>query len=267
LESDGSFSGRLHHTWYSEGGNTEPTTTAAPIDPAKPAPVTPMKSPFAKESSTTKLQAQFTNNPSQYAIEHDHIGADFTFNVKAINPNPIDRAASYNKPRSSTCTGIYSASYLQSITPSLALGAEYVYQRPTPDMEEAAVTYVAKYTPRFWKPTSLPPAIPQNLAHAYPPVYANETPSVLTGSYSPSNGLIHTSYYQRINSRLELATELQMLVTPGSMGGEGRREGIASVGFKLDTLFSTVRGMVDTSGRVSAVLEERLAQGLALQVC
>jgi mitochondrial import receptor subunit TOM40 len=48
--------------------------------------------------------------------------------------------------------------------------------------------------------------------------------------------------------------------------GFGRREGIASVGFKLQTIYSVVRGMVDTMGKVSGVAEYVLAPGLTFNV-
>ena len=66
-----------------------------------------------------------------------------------------------------------------------------------------------------------------------------------------------------MNQRLEVSGELQALTTPGSATGQpGRREAIASVGFKLQTVFSVVRGMIDTAGRVCGVSEYTLAPGL-----
>ena len=64
-----------------------------------------------------------------------------------------------------------------------------------------------------------------------------------------------------------MATETQLLVTPTDARGPGRREGLATIGFKLDTIFATMRASLDTQGRVATVLEERIAPGVALQLC
>jgi hypothetical protein len=130
-------------------------------------------------------------------------------------------------------------------------------------------------------------------------------------TYAPSQGLLHASYWRRLNHRypllspfffffffffffcfffyflfftfpafafsshakqtahthctcrMEVASEVQMLLTGGV---EGRREAVANVGFKLDTVYATIRGAVDTMGKVSAILEERMAPGLSFQV-
>lgn len=51
------------------------------------------------------------------------------------------------------------------------------------------------------------------------------------------------------------------------MATPARREGIASLGFKLDTLFATIRGALDSQGRLSTLIEERIAPGVAFQIC
>lgn len=71
-----------------------------------------------------------------------------------------------------------------------------------------------------------------------------------------------------MNARLDVATELQALITPASgvTGAYGRREGIASVGFRLITVFSCLRGMIDTMGRVTGTADYTLAPGLTFNV-
>ena len=79
-----------------------------------------------------------------------------------------------------------------------------------------------------------------------------------------------------------MVAELQMLLTGASRAGEpGRREGIqflpyfsliimnigiATVGFKLDTLFATIRTAIESSGKLSTVLEEKVTPNLSFQV-
>lgn len=194
--------------------------------------------------------------------------------MKAVNPNPIDNAPVYagQTPSSSrrkvdtAMTGVYIFQYLQSVSPAWALGAEYVYQRQTPEIEEPAMTFVARWAPRTSTPLPAVPALPAGMPSPYMPVNPHDPQQVLTATWQPSSGLIHTSFFRRINQRLELGTEVQMLATKSDFRQEGRREGVASVGFKLDTVFATIRGMVDTQGKVSSVIEEKLAQGLSFQV-
>jgi mitochondrial import receptor subunit TOM40 len=75
--------------------------------------------------------------------------------------------------------------------------------------------------------------------------------------------MTQATYWKRLNQRLDVAAELQALTTPGPMG---RREAIASVGFKMQTIFSVVRGMIDTGGRVSGTSEYTLAPGLVFSL-
>jgi mitochondrial import receptor subunit TOM40 len=63
-----------------------------------------------------------------------------------------------------------------------------------------------------------------------------------------------------------MATEAQLLVSGGDAHGLGRREGLATVGFKLDTLFASIRASIDSHGRVATLVEERVAQGMALNL-
>ena len=67
-------------------------------------------------------------------LEHDYQGQDYNINIKGINPSPLN------------LTGIYVGSYLQSVSKNLALGVEALYQRPTPQNSELALSYLAKYT-------------------------------------------------------------------------------------------------------------------------
>ena len=95
------------------------------------------------------------------------------------------------------------------------------------------------------------------------PVNPKDPSESFTVTVSPNTGLIHSSYWRKINQRVEIATEVQLLA---EQGRSGRREGIATLGWKFDTLFATIRSSIDTHGRISTVLEERIAPGIALQL-
>eukprot|EP00842_Homolaphlyctis_polyrhiza_P006018 jgi/Hompol1/6417/HPOL_004041-RA len=265
VDHSGSLTARANYNWI-------------PLPPPKPHPVHDPSNPEAPPQqpqhpeqprlmSTSKLMAMFnSSNPAQNVLqlEHDHIDLDWSLNVKATNANLIDSAPSWSsKQNQSTVTGQFSISYLQSVTQSLALGAELAYQRPVPDVEEPALSYSLRWCPppsALPTPTILPPGVPS----PYQPVNPKDPTQIFALTWSPEAGFLNSTYWRRINQRLELGTELQMLLTPATRSEPGKREGVASFGFKLDTLFATVRGMVDTRGRVSAVVEERIAQGISL---
>ncbi|KAG0224851.1 eukaryotic porin/Tom40 [Mortierella sp. GBAus27b] len=172
--------------------------------------------------NVSKAQAQFSNTPghSMLQVEQDYNGKDFNVNVKAVNPSPID------------ATGIYIGSYLQSVTQNLALGAEAVYQRPTPGQEETVWSYVAKYT----------------------------GPDYIATAQYQGFGALQASYYLRYSDKVDFGTEIQVV----SAGG--RRDAVATVAGKFEFRRSTFRGQVDTTGKVSAVLEEKIVPGFSFLV-
>jgi mitochondrial import receptor subunit TOM40 len=191
-------------------------------------------------NNVTKLQAQvsifFLSNPYQtmangvqqfstqvghnmLQIEHDYQGTDYNLNAKAINMWPTD------------LSGIYIGSYLQSFSKNLALGIEGFYQRPTPDMAELSTSYLAKYT-------------------------GDNNDWIATAQLQPS-GILHTTYWQKLSEKVEVAAELQVIAAPT------RRDAVATLGAKYDLRMSTFRAQVDSLGKVSALLEQRFAPTLA----
>ncbi|KAI8378513.1 eukaryotic porin/Tom40 [Blakeslea trispora] len=175
-------------------------------------------SPF----SVTKVVAQFTHmaGHSMVQLDQEFNGSDYSVNLKAMNPNPLE------------FTGLYMASYLQSVTQQLAIGSEIVLQRPTPDMEETAMSLVGKYTGKDY---------------------------IATAQFQGA-GAIQASYYQRINEKVDFGVELNLMVQGG------RREAVATVGGKFDFRQATFRGQIDTTGKVSAVLEEKMAPGFSFLI-
>ncbi|CAO3565213.1 unnamed protein product [Mortierella alpina] len=173
-------------------------------------------------TNVSKVQAQFSNTPghSMLQMEQDYNGQDFNLNLKAVNPSPVEG------------TGIFIGSYLQSVTPHLALGAEAVYQRPTPGQEDTTYSYVAKYTGSDY---------------------------IATAQYQ-GFGALQAAYYLRYSEKVDFGTEIQ-LVTAG-----GRREAVATVGGKFEFRRSTFRGQIDTTGKVSAVLEEKIVPGFSFLI-
>jgi mitochondrial import receptor subunit TOM40 len=131
----------------------------------------------------------------------------------------------------SDLTGIYIGSYLQSFTKNLALGIEGFYQRPTSDMAEFSTSWLAKYT-------------------------SDKKDWIATAQLQPQ-GILQTTYWQKLSDKVEVAADLQVIAAPT------RRDAIATLGAKYDLRMATFRAQVDSTGKVSALLEQRFAPTLA----
>ncbi|KAJ2083419.1 translocase of outer mitochondrial membrane [Coemansia sp. RSA 988] len=132
-------------------------------------------------------------------------------------------------------TGIYMANYLQSITPKLGIGAELLYQSPLPKVQETSISFAMRYQPsadRAW-------------------VAQTQGVNMLT-----------MSYWRKISEKCEAAAELQAISAPSY----GRREASCSVGVKYEFAASTVRAMADSFGKVSMLLEEKIAPGFSFLI-
>ncbi|RHZ45168.1 hypothetical protein Glove_688g31 [Diversispora epigaea] len=129
-------------------------------------------------------------------------------------------------------TGIFFLSYIQSVTQKLALGVETVYQKPTSDIEECTQSLVAKYTGKDY---------------------------IATLQWQEA-GALQASYYQKLNEKVDFGTELQLIVAAG------RREALCTVGGKFDFRAATFRGQVDTSGRASVVVEQKITPAFSFLI-
>jgi mitochondrial import receptor subunit TOM40 len=179
-------------------------------------------------SDITKVQASLSASPASPSIvqiEHDRHGRDYTLSLKAYNPSPVD------------LTGIFGASYLQSVSPNLALGLECILQRPLPNVEEAALSYAAKWTgaKKDW---------------------------TATAQFQASQGIFQSTYYQKLGERVEAAAELMFV--PSLVPAE--RKALGTVGAKYDFRAATFRAQLDSRGRISALLEQRLTGNFAVLV-
>lgn len=121
--------------------------------------------------------------------------------------------------------GIVAVSYLQSVTPWLALGGEGFYQAKS---EFSALTAAAKYARN------------------------GDTASLSVATYGP----IIASYMHRVNPRVAFATELFV--------DARTRDSHLTLGYRFDLKSATVVGHVDSAGRVAATLEEKINPVLSL---
>jgi len=131
-------------------------------------------------------------------------------------------------------SGIFIGSYLQSVTKNLALGAEALYQSPPMPGVPLMPSFVLKYSgdARNW---------------------------IATTQVQPA-GVMQATYWQKLNEKVEAAAELQLSSTGP------KREAIATLGAKYDLRMSTFRAQVDSTGKVSALLEQRFAPTFSFMV-
>lgn len=166
---------------------------------------------------------QISNQPGQSMVqlESDWVGSGGTsINLKAINPNPTDG------------NGIFTFALLQSLSKSLAVGGEIIAQK-----------------------VSDSPAIEQGINLGMR--WKVKEDSTFTATLQQFVAL-QTSYHHRVSEKVELATEMQMLLVGP------RKDAVTSVGAKFEYRQATLRAQLDSTGRVGMVLEEKLFPGFGL---
>ncbi|KAJ7063321.1 eukaryotic porin/Tom40 [Mycena amicta] len=128
-------------------------------------------------------------------------------------------------------TGIYVGSYLQSLTKNLALGVEGIFQRPTPGVSELALAYLAKIT--------------------------STDKNWIATAQTQGLGVLQATYWHKLSEKVEVAAELQLIALPT------RREAVTTIGAKYDLRLATFRAQIDSTGKVSALLEQRFTPTFA----
>lgn len=157
------------------------------------------------------------------SIDHEYVGSDFTSSLKMLNPSCLDGGL----------TGIFIGSHLQSVTKKLSLGMEAVYQRAAMNQPpEAAISYVGRYKSDDWIATAQ--------IHA--------------------QGALNATYWRKLSDKVQAGVDmtLQMVPSQSLMGGI-QKEGTTTVGAKYDFRMSTFRAQVDSKGKLSCLLEKRVA--------
>jgi len=179
------------------------------------------------DSLTTKCVAQIAPGPGQAVLQldNDFTGKDFTAQLKSINPSYLEGGL----------TGVFIGSYLQSLTPSLAVGLEAIWQRPALNAgPEAALSYCARYQGSDW----------------------------IASAQLQAQGAVNTSYWRRLTEKVEAGVDLNLQFAPGVggslMGGGAQKEGTATMGAKYDFRMSTFRAQLDSGGKLSCLLEKRV---------
>ncbi|PYH28694.1 TOM complex pore protein TOM40 [Aspergillus neoniger CBS 115656] len=163
-------------------------------------------------------------------LDNDYTGDDFSASLKAFNPSYLEGGL----------TGIFVGSYLQSVTPNLALGFEAIWQRQAMNARpESALSYGARYKTADW----------------------------IVSAQLQAQGVITASYWKKLSERVEAGVDMNLQFAPNAaaalMGGPSR-DGTTAIGAKYDFRASTFRAQVDSTGKVSCLLEKRIAMPIAL---
>lgn len=181
----------------------------------------------------TKTNIQIAPGPNQAMAQFDneYTGADFTASLKTVNPSIIDGGL----------TGIFIGSYLQSVTANLALGVEAVWQRAgLTEGPQTALSYCGKYKGSDW----------------------------IASAQLQAQGTVNASYWRKLTDKVEAGVDLNLAFAGLSgapmMGGGARREGVTTVGAKYDFRMSNFRAQVDSTGKLSCLLERRVAPPVQL---
>lgn len=156
-------------------------------------------------------------------FENEYLGRDFTASVKAINPSFLEGGL----------TGIFIGQYLQSVTPKLALGLEAFWQRVgLTQGPDAAVSYLARY----------------------------KSENFIASAQLQAQGVLSASYWQRLSDKVQAGVDMTLSAAPSpTMMGAPVKDGITTFGAKYDFRMSTFRAQIDSKGKLSCLLEKRVA--------
>ncbi|KAI9615467.1 hypothetical protein H4Q26_011406 [Puccinia striiformis f. sp. tritici PST-130] len=167
----------------------------------------------------SKLQVQWPSNPTSPSVTQ--------VEHERHGKDYALSMKAYN-PTISNQSGIFITQYLQSLHPRFSLGIESVWQ-VMPPMEDASMSYLMKWqsAKREW---------------------------ISTLSLQ-ATGPLQASYWQRLSDQVEAAVDLQFLPHPSPR----ERKAISTVGLKYDFRQATVRAQADSTGKVSMLLEQRIA--------
>jgi len=161
-------------------------------------------------------------------LEHEHTGPDFSASVKAYNPSCLEGGL----------TGIFIGHYLQAVTPRLSLGLEGVWQRAgLTQGPDTALSYVARYKTEDWA----------------------------ASVQLQAQGALNTSYWRRLSDKVQAGVDMTLSAQPSqSVMGAITKEGITTFGAKYDFRMSTFRASIDSKGKLSCLLEKRIAQPVTM---
>lgn len=182
-------------------------------------------------SLITKANAQImAGGQGMLQLENEYTGQDFTLSLKSLNPSYLEGGL----------TGIFIGSYLQSITPGLALGLEAVWQRAGLDARpETALSYCARYKAKDW----------------------------IASAQLQAQGVLSASYWRKLSDKVDAGVNMDLQFAPSGnpmLGGQIQKQGVTTVGAKYEFRASTFRAQIDSTGKLACLLEKRVAMPIQL---
>ena len=168
---------------------------------------------------------------SMLSIENEWTGRDFTASFKALNPSILQGGL----------TGTVVADYLKAVTPCLSLGLSTQWARMAlNDGPQLFTTYLARYKTPTW---------------------------IAMGRCTPQMN-IELGYWRRLAQKVEVGAYLDVrsadMMGGGVMGGAPKMDGTATVGAKYDFRTGSLRGQVDSKGKIGVHWEKRVAPMVSL---
>lgn len=195
-------------------------------------------------ASPAMAAGSFGTNPnatSMFQAEVDYQSPNGTsLNAKSINADLL-------RTRKHGLTGIWTASLFQSVSKSVAVGAELVFQR------------IAMNAPAGRRGSYYLSDLGLTLAARW----IQSPTDTLSVTWQPAMRSMQASYWHRVSEKVELGSELQ--ISAGN--GGGKREGpdaVTTIGAKFDFRQALIRASLSSAGTVAMVYEERLFPGFSL---
>lgn len=161
------------------------------------------------ENLAVKINAQLTNEPhfSQGMLHFDYKGSDYQAQLQLGN------------------NAFYGANYIQSVTPTLALGGEVFWLG---HQRRSGLGFATRW---------------------------NTNKAIATAQVA-TTGMVSLTYVQRVSDKVALASDF--------MYNWNSREATTSIGYDYILRQCRLRGRLDSNGTVAAFLEERLNAGVNL---
>lgn len=167
----------------------------------------------------SKVQVQWPSNPTNPSVTQ--------LEHERHGKDYALSVKAYN-PTLTNQSGIFITQYLQSLHPRFSLGIESVWQ-VMPPMEDASMSYLMR-----WQ---------------------SPTKDWISTLNVQGQGPLQASYWQKLSDQVEAAVDLQLLPHPSPR----ERKAVSTVGLKYDFRQATVRAQADSTGKVSMLLEQRIA--------
>ncbi|KAI5899485.1 eukaryotic porin-domain-containing protein [Schizophyllum commune] len=163
---------------------------------------------------------------SQQSGHHMVLEHDYHGRDFTINLKAMD-------PWPADMTGMFTGSYLQSFTKNIAVGFESLWQRAPPLANDVMTSYLLKWT-------------------------SDDKNTISTAQVQ--SGILQATYWQKLSEKVDVAADLQVVALPQ------RRDAVATLACKYELRLAAFRAQLDSTGKVSAFLEQRFSPAFSFLV-